>query len=113
LDGQRDILRRDLFGPTVLSGGPCAADGWLWNDLVQEPPNQSDVGARVTIDDGEHAWTRVVGSGGTGLGSGSGPRVHVGVRQAAVVDIVVTWPDGRAGQFSAIPTQQRVTIYRE
>ncbi|HMV70296.1 MAG TPA: CRTAC1 family protein, partial [Myxococcota bacterium] len=93
-DGWLDVLRTDLRGPARIDHARCGAAAWIEVEARQPGPNPFAIGARVTVSAGGESWTRDLRAGGVGYASGGPPEVHVGLGDAAQVDLTIRWPDG-------------------
>ncbi len=112
-DGYIDLVRRDLYGPTLLSTSRCGNGAWLRLRLHQDGMNPDAIGARVVVTADAGVQTRTVLAGGTNHASGGPPEVHFGLAEAATVDVVeVTWPDGEVSRLTDLQARQIVDITR-
>ena len=85
---------------------------WLQIDLAQGTANRLAVGAFVEVRAGDRVWTQEVTVGGGHAGGVAGP-LHFGLGDAEAVEVRVIWPDGVAGAWQSVETDQRMTITRD
>ena len=113
-DGYLDIAKRNLDGPNVVYNSRCGEAQWLRVELEQPGTmNVDGIGAKLTVDAGEHHLTRWMYAGGGGYGAGNPPEVHFGLGDVDRIDtITVRWPDGKVSVVSDVAASQAVTITR-
>ena len=112
-DGAPDFLVSNQGQPAILylnqlyqrckSDGPCP--GWIGFHLVGNgtTSNRDAIGARVDLVTSRgRQFTEV--SRGNGFASQSDPRVRFGLGDAAVVQVHITWPDGRMQNVDELQT---------
>lgn len=107
-DGRIDLLIGSLDGPPLLLRNTTAnSNHWLRVRL--EGPGVTE-GTRVTARAGERTWTRWSRTGGSYF-SASDPRVHFGLGDAGVVDVLeVRWPDGRKTRLPNVAVDREVKL---
>ncbi|MFT4622612.1 MAG: hypothetical protein ACI8PZ_001268 [Myxococcota bacterium] len=112
-DGWLDLLTADLNGPTRVLTARCGASRAAAITLRDDrSPNRHAIGARLTVTNGPRTSHHWVLAGGTSLFSAGPTEVHVGVGEAATVDVLVRWPDGESTLEADVPTGRRVTLIR-
>ncbi len=112
-DGFVDVFKRDLLGPSYAYLSNCDTSAWLDVDLRQPgTPNVYAIGARIQVVADTEVQTHWVTAGGLNFASNSPTRQHFGLGDAAVVDIVVRWPDGAQSTVPDVPTRRVVRIDR-
>lgn len=100
-DGVLDWLATDAVqAPELWVSNGCTGNGWL---TVEAP-----IGARVTVESPTLTQTRVVRSD-SGQGSARTPEAHLGLGDAATVNLRIELPDGRTVQGSDLRPRQRLT----
>ena len=117
-DGWLDIVHRSLDYPGSISMAQCGAAGWLQVSMADHAPNTLGLGVRVDAilygADGTaiQEATRTIQSGSTGVSS-SGPHiVHMGLGDAAWVDLSVHWLDGEVTHIQGVRPSQFVEVGR-
>ena len=117
-DGWLDIVHRSLDYPGSISMAQCGAAGWLQVSMADHAPNTLGLGVRVDAilygADGTaiQEATRTIQSGSTGVSS-SGPHiVHMGLGDAAWVDLSVHWLDGEVTHIQGVRPSQFVEVSR-
>ena len=75
------------------AGRTRAGGNWLAVELAQDGPNPDAIGARLSVQTGNHVQARRVSIGG-GHASGALGFVHVGLGVAERATVRVQWPDG-------------------
>ncbi len=113
-DGYLDIAKRNLDGPNVVYNSRCGDAQWLRVELEQPGTmNLDGIGAKLTVDAGEHHLTRWMFSGGGGYGAGNPPEVHFGLGDVDHIDkITVRWPDGKVSVVEDVAASQAIAITR-
>lgn len=112
-DGFLDLVEHHLDdGPQVASAG-CDGSAWLEVELRQPTADTRAVGARiVAISPDGTRQTRWVRAGSSSLWSSGPPAQHFGLATDDVVDLEITWPDGRLSRVDGVPTRRRATVTR-
>jgi hypothetical protein len=125
-DGDIDVLVLNMNDPpSLLRNDGGNKNNWIKIKLIGTRCNRTAIGARVRVVTGQHAQIDEVHSG-TSVMSQSDLRLHFGVGQAKVVDLIeVRWPTlikdppargrARAGSspveiFRHVPVNQIITI---
>jgi len=92
-DGDIDVLILNMNDPpSLLRNDRGNKNNWIKIKLVGTKCNRSAIGARVRVVTGKHSQMDEVHSG-TSVMSQSDLRLHFGVGQAKVVDLIeVKWP---------------------
>lgn len=111
-DGWLDVYRVGLDGLARVDLANCSDESWVRIDLRQPAPNVHAIGATVRVISDGQVWLRRMRAGGTALGTGLPPEVHVGLGTRNAVDVEVTWPDGQTDRFRDVPTQRPLRIER-
>jgi enediyne biosynthesis protein E4 len=118
LDGRLDIVvvnRREnvsVWRNTGIGTDGESLDGrWLAVRPVQPGANRDAVGAWIEARAGDRAWSveRTVGGGHA---SGQLGWVHLGLGDAATVEVRVVWPDGEAGPWHSVDTDGWAVVDR-
>jgi len=95
----------------VNQGG---ANHWILLNLVGTDSNRSAIGAKVRIEsntDGKSLKQMREVSGGSGAGSQNDLRVHFGLGEATVVDLLrIEWPSGLVQEFRDVTADRIITI---
>ena len=114
-DGYLDLIKLSLDGGLKVWMSRCGADAWLGIRLHQpEGLNPDAIGSRVRIEANGTIWTRLITAGGTSMGVGLPPELHVGLGALDTVDrIEVRWPDGTLTEWTDISTRQHILLTRE
>ena len=104
-DGDLDIVTNEFNGQPLVLISNLAQSGhalnWLGVRLIGTKSNRGGVGARVTVQAGERAWTQVL-DGKSGYLSQSLTPLYFGLGEADAVDKVqVQWPSGRVQTVAA------------
>lgn len=100
-DGLLDLVVVNRGAPVSLfrhagmrsDAGPRSGGNWLALELRQEGVNRDAIGARLSIQTGNHVQSRRVRIGG-GHASGALGFVHVGLGVAERATVRIQWPDG-------------------
>ena len=114
-DGWLDVVARDLAaGPARMHLARCGRARAVELKLVPRSTNPEAVGARVwmQLPDGR-VLLRDALVGAEGIASGASPTLHVGVGDAAAVDVLVRWPDGGWSRTDNLATGTTVVVVRE
>lgn len=107
-DGAPDIVLGAWNGPPVFWENQCNDRAWVEVELVGPPGNREGFGARVEAGTGERRWTREVQAlRAVGQGPSS---VHLGLDDADVVHLRVTWPDGTQQLARDLPVRSRILV---
>jgi len=114
-DGDLDMALNNFQGPaTLLRNNTDPAGGnWLKVRLVGDPArgvNRDAIGARLvgTGAGGLHVFREVTGGSGY---MASHPKVkHFGLGDAASMDLLVTWPDGKVQRLAGLEAGRTHTI---
>ena len=115
-DGRLDILQRFHFGVTAPNGAAIFQNGnsseasWLKFKTEGRRSNRDGLGTRVTLHAGGMVQRQYVRSG-AGFLSGNDPRLHFGLGQETVADLVeVVWPSGQHQYLTSVPADQILTL---
>jgi hypothetical protein len=113
-DGYLDVAKRNLDGPNVVYLSRCGDANWLLVHLEQPGTMNLDaIGAKVTLEAGEHRLVRWQYAGGGGYGAGNPPELHFGLGDASTIDkITVRWPDGKVSVLTDVAASQQLTLTR-
>jgi len=105
----------DADGPTAgdaaASGAPVIGGNWIAVELRQDGINPDAVGARLSIETGNHVQSRRIGVGG-GHASGAIGFVHVGLGVAERATLRIQWPDGEWSAPHRLFANRHVVITR-
>jgi enediyne biosynthesis protein E4 len=106
-DGTVDIvINNQNSTPSLLRCEAANHNGWITMRLEGTKSNRSAIGARVICEAGGVRQIDEVRSGGSYI-SQNDLRVHFGVGQAKVVDLLqVNWPSGTVDVWRKLPTNQ-------
>jgi hypothetical protein len=111
-DGDTDVLVGNGAAPArLLVNNVGQRHHWMGLRLIATSTKRDMVGARVEIRraSGPSLWRRARADGS--YASANDPRVLVGLGPSPDVSGVrVTWPDGRAEAFDAVPVDQYTTL---
>ena len=111
-DGDTDVLVANGAGPVrLLVNNLGSTHHWLGLRLVNTSTKRDMVGARVEVHHGSGpALVRRARADGS-YASANDPRVLVGLGDSARTSRVrVTWPDGRAEEWSSVPADKYTTL---
>lgn len=113
-DGFLDLLVHDLEGELTVHWARCTEASWLRVVLRDETSaNVHGVGARVEVQADGRVWHRTVRAGGTSMGVGLPPEVHVGLGSVAEVErVVVRWPNGGRSEVQDVGVGREVRVVR-
>ncbi len=106
-DGSIDLLIMNMNEPpTLLKNTNASGNHWFTVKLTGTKSNRSAIGAKVRMEAGGRVQTGVVLSQ-SGYYSCNDPRVHFGLRTAAIVDrLEVTWPGGQVEMWRSLPADK-------
>jgi hypothetical protein len=111
-DGDVDALVLNMNDPpSLLRNDTSSGNNWIKLKLVGTQSNRSAIGARVRVTTGKHIQMDEVHSG-TSVMSQSDLRLHFGLGQASVIDLIeVKWPTTqKVEKFTRVETNQILTI---
>ena len=109
-DGRMDALVVDSDGkPMLLHNETPKAGHWLLVKLVGTKSNRDGIGALITAEAGGRKLLRRCASDGSYL-SASDLRVHFGLGDATVVNLMVRWPGGQTGKYENIEADRIITL---
>ena len=111
-DGDLDVLILNMNDPpSLLRNDGGNQNNWIKIKLVGTKCNRTAIGARVRVVTGKHAQMDEVHSG-TAVMSQSDLRLHFGLGQAKVVDLIeVKWPTTqKIERFTNVEVNQFLTI---
>ncbi len=114
-DGNIDVLILNMNDPpSLLHNQGEHRNNWITLKLVGTQCNRTAIGARVRVVSGKHAQMDEVHSG-TSVMSQSDLRLHFGLGQASVIDLIeVKWPTtGKLEKFAHVEPNQFLTIKEE
>jgi hypothetical protein len=112
-DGDIDVLVLNMSDlPSLLRNDGGNAGNWIKLKLIGTHCNRTAIGARVRVVTGKHAQMDEVHSGSSVM-SQSDLRLHFGLGQAAVVDLIeVKWPTTqKIERFTQVKANQILTIH--
>lgn len=103
-----------VFHNTGMHGpnGKRPGGNWLALELNQPGVNRDAIGARLSVQSGNHVQTRRVHVGG-GHASGSLGFVHVGLGVAERATVRIQWPDGEWSAAYRLFANRHVIITRD
>lgn len=90
---------------------PAPMGHWLAIELRQPAPNPGAIGSWVELKTGDRTVVREVTVGGGHAGGQLG-WIHFGLGPAQRAELRVTWPDGEAGPWQPVGSDQFVIIER-
>jgi len=111
-DGDVDVLILNMNDPpSLLRNDGGNKNNWIKFKLLGTQCNRTAIGARVRVTTGKHTQTDEVHSGDSVM-SMSDLRLHFGLGQAKVVDLVeVKWPTTqKVEKFASLEANQIVTL---
>jgi hypothetical protein len=111
-DGDVDVVILNMNDPpSLLRNDTASGNNWIKLKLVGTQCNRTAIGARVRVITGKHAQMDEVHSG-TSVMSQSDLRLHFGLGQAAVIDLIeVKWPTTqKLEKFPHVEPNQILTI---
>ncbi len=111
-DGDIDVLILNMNDPpSLLRNDGGNQNNWIKIKLLGTKCNRTAIGARVRVVTGKHAQIDEVHSG-TSVMSQSDLRLHFGLGQAKVVDLIeVKWPTTqKVERFTNVEANQILTI---
>jgi hypothetical protein len=111
-DGHTDVVLNNIdASPTLLRNVVKNENHWLTLKLVGGPKSPRDaIGAKVFLTAGGVRQRADVFSGGS-YASGSDPRVHFGMREAAKIDkLEIHWPSGAVEEISTPGIDRIITV---
>jgi enediyne biosynthesis protein E4 len=111
-DGDIDVLVFNMNdAPSLLRNDGGNRNNWIQIKLLGTQCNRTAIGARVLVTVGNHTQMDEVHSGGS-IMSQSALRLHFGLGQAKVVDVIeVRWPTThKSEKFEGIEANQILTI---
>ena len=119
LDGLLDLVEVNLGSPVRIwrntgagtAGTPAPLGSWLAVRLHQPAPNVDAIGSWLEVRIGDTTLRREVTVGGGHAGGELG-WIHVGTGAARSVDVRAIWPDGTAGAWASVATNQFVDLDR-
>ena len=111
-DGDTDILVANTNGKMrLLINNDPNRNHWLGLRLMNAKQERDALGARLEIKraTGPVLWRRARADGS--YASANDPRVLVGLgAESAPPNIRITWPDGRAEEFTGVPIDRYITL---
>ena len=110
-DGDIDILVTNSYqSPNLLRNDTNSQNHWLVFEMVGIQSNLDGIGVRIKVVTLEHSQIREVKSGGS-YPSHSDMRLHFGLGQSTVVDLVeIRWPSGLTEHFKGINADQFLRV---
>ncbi len=110
-DGDLDVLITNLEDTPVLLRNDWPERGhWLGLRLVGTTSNRDGLGAGVTIEAAGRRWERVHHAS-SGYLTQSDPRLHFGLGEAELVDLLeVEWPSGSRQTFEKLEADRYYTV---
>jgi len=111
-DGDIDVLVLNMNDvPSLLRNDGGNRNNWIKVKLVGTKCNRTAIGARVRVRTGKHSQMDEVHSG-TSVMSQSDPRLHFGLGQSKIVDLIeVKWPTTqKVEKFTNLKVNQILTI---
>lgn len=110
-DGDLDLVVSHINQPAAILRNESVARGqWLEVELIGTKSPRWAEGAWVEFQTAGQKQIRLK-KGGTSYASTSDRRLHLGLGEAAQVDLLtVHWPSGLVEQFPAVASHQRITL---
>jgi hypothetical protein len=111
-DGDVDVLVLNMNDlPSLLRNDGGNKNNWIKLKLIGTKCNRTAIGARARVVTGNHTQMNEVASGGSVM-SQSDLRLHFGLEQAKVVDLIeVKWPTTQEiEKFTRVEANQILTI---
>ncbi len=111
-DGDLDLVLSNIASQARLYRTEASAGHWLLVDAVDPGLRRRALGARVTVQAGEHQQVRTV-QGAMSYLSASDPRAHFGLGETSdPVAVTIRWPDGQQELFENIAVDQAIVLQR-
>ncbi|MCZ6691862.1 MAG: CRTAC1 family protein [Planctomycetota bacterium] len=113
-DGDLDVVISAMDGaPMLLENRGGNRKSWLEIRLIGTWSNREGAGARIVATCGRRRFVREATRSGSYCSSND-PRVHFGLGNAVVVDLLeVHWPSGTLQRFSSVPVSREIKIHEE
>jgi hypothetical protein len=109
-DGDLDVIVVNLNEPpSLLRNDVRGTNRWIKFRLIGTKSNRSAIGARVMVKYGERRQAQELVAQSSFL-SVSDKRLHFGLGKVEKVDAEIRWPSGSTQRFTAIESNQLVTI---
>jgi hypothetical protein len=111
-DGDLDILISNLDAPPTLLRNDTPQGAWLMVDCEGPNGGPAPPGTKVIVKAGGRSFRRDV-SAGDSYASSHDPRLHFGLGDAKVADVVdVRWPDGAHTVLKDVALRQFLKVRR-
>jgi len=111
-DGDLDLVVNNVNMPCFVYENKASSimdNRYIKLELVGEGANPLAVGAKVKVSSGDQQWVSE-NQPARGFQSSMDCRVHIGVGDAAQVDVEVLWPDGTVSNITDVATNQSLKI---
>jgi enediyne biosynthesis protein E4 len=109
-DGRVDALIVDSEGrPLLLHNRTPNAGNWLKIRLEGQRSNRDGYGALVTVTADRRSLSRHAQTDGSYL-SASDKRIHFGLGNATVAEVIVRWPGGATDRYTSVKCNQIRTL---
>ncbi len=113
LDGLPDLVVVNRWQTAQLWRNTTAGGGnWIQIKLAQDSPNRDAIGAWLEVKRGDTVMRREIIVGG-GHASGQAGWIHMGLGDAAEVQVRVQWPDGEWSGSYPVKSNAFVVIDRQ
>ncbi|HYO80368.1 MAG TPA: CRTAC1 family protein, partial [Bryobacteraceae bacterium] len=112
-DGDVDVLIMNMGGPpSLLRNDLKPARNWVQFNVQGTTSNRSAIGATVTVVAGNRRQTAVVTSQSSYLSS-NGLRLHFGLGEAQVDEVLLRWPSGATQSFRGVKSNRVTTLVEQ
>lgn len=114
-DGDLDLVVSNINGPAFLYRNEAdsrTSNRYLRVRLEGDAPNLYGIGSRVEVRAGEDSRFVAEVQPARGYLSSVEPTLHFGVGSLDLVDLHITWPDGRRQTVLGVETNQSLTVRR-
>jgi hypothetical protein len=88
-----------------IADAPRTMGNWIGLDLRQDDANRDAIGAWIEVKTDQGVQQRELTIGG-GHASGELVPVHFGLGNAQTAQVRITWPDGQAGEWQQVDSNQ-------
>jgi len=113
LDGDLDLVLNNINTTARIYENQVAKGHYLQLALVGPKGNRHAIGAKVTLQVGDHTYHQEF-IPSRGFQSAIHTPLHFGLGTAITIDqLTIQWPDGTATQQSNVPTDQVLTVTAE
>ncbi|MEM7377388.1 MAG: CRTAC1 family protein [Pseudomonadota bacterium] len=111
-DGLLDIVVNNRRAPLELYQNRSAGNHWLRLNVSQPGRNPEALGAYIEVRGDTRWWSREITRGGGHAGGDAVP-MHLGLGDAASVDVRVVWPDQSVSTWHRVDASQSLHVARD